>query len=107
MTYKELHQLSLNMNNILNSKFKEQLLEIHPKAHLCYQSHYEKFTVSLYDIPYEESLIWNEVSTEHLTLLSTFNVNGLIEKLTHSITTFIVNQGPDNDNSIITTTHKL
>lgn len=104
MTYKELHQLNYNMNTILNSKFKEQLLEIHPRAHLCYQSHHQKFTVSLFDIPYEESPIWNEVSTEHLTLLSTFSVNKLIEKLTHSITTFIVNQGPDNDNSINTIT---
>ncbi len=100
MTYKELHQLSYNMNTILNSKFKEQLLEIHPRAHLCYQGHPQKFTVSLFDMPYEESQIWNEVSTEHLTLLSTFSVNELIEKLTHSITTFIVNQGPANDNFI-------
>ena len=100
MTYKELHKLNLNMNNILNSKFKEQLLEIHPKAHLCYQSHCEKFTVSLFDMPYEGSSIWNEVSTEHLTLLSTFSVNESIEKLAHSITAFIVNQGPANDNSI-------
>lgn len=104
MTYKKLHQLNLNMNNILNNKFKEQLLEIHPKAHLCYQSHCEKFTVSLFHIPYEESLIWNEVSTEHLTLLSTFNINELIEKLAHNITAFIINQGSDNDNSINTIT---
>lgn len=104
MTYKELHQLQYNMSTILNNQFKEQLLEIHPKAHLCYQSHCEKFTVSLFDMPYEEYSIWNEVSTEHLTLLSTFNINELIEKLTHSITAFIINQGPANDNSINTIT---
>lgn len=104
MTYKELHQLQYNISNILNNQFKEQLLEIHPKAHLCYQSHCEKFTVSLFDIPYEESSIWNEVSTEHLILLSTFSVNELIEKLTHNITAFIINQGSANDNSINTTT---
>ena len=104
MTYKDLHQLQYNMSTILNNQFKEQLLEIHPKAHLCYQSHCEKFTVSLFDIPYEESSIWNEVSTEHLILLSTFSVNELIEKLTHNITAFIINQGSANDNSINTTT---
>lgn len=103
MTYKELHQLNLNMSTILNNQFKEQLLEIHPEAKLCYQPHCEKFTVSLFDIPYKSS-IWNDVSTEHLTLFSTFSVNELIEKLAHSITAFIVNQGPANDNSINPTT---
>lgn len=103
MTYKELYQLQYNMNTILNSQFKEQLLEIHPEAHLCYQPHCEKFTVSLFDIPYEGSSIWNEVSTEHLILLSSFSVNELIEKLTHNITAFIINQGPVNDN----TTHRV
>ena len=100
MTYKELHQLQYNMSTILNNQFKEQLLEIHPRAHLCYQGHPQKFTVSLFCMPYKEYPIWSEVSTEHLILLSTFSVNESIEKLAHSITTFIVNQGPDNDNSI-------
>lgn len=103
MTYKELHQLSYNMNTTLNSKFKDQLLEIHPEAHLCYQPHCEKFTVSLFDIPYKSS-IWNEVSTEHLTLLSSFSVNELIEKFAHSMTAFIMNEGPANDNFINPTT---
>lgn len=100
MTYNQLHKYQHELTKVLNNKFKEQLLEIHPKAHLCYQSHCEKFTVSLFEIPYEENSIWNEVSTEHLILLSTFSVNKLIEKLAHSITAFIINQGPDNDNSI-------
>src|SRR5574344_1833453 len=100
MTYKELHQLNYNMNTILNNQFKEQLLEIHPRAHLCYQPHCEKFTVSLFDILYEESSRWNEVSTEHLILLSTFSVNELIKTLTYAISAFIVDEGPANDNSI-------
>lgn len=101
MTYNQLHKYQYELTKILNNKFKKQLLEIHPKANLCYQSHCEKFTVSLFKIPYEESTaVWNEVSTEHLTLLSTFSVNNLIENLTHNITAFIINQGPDNDNSI-------
>ena len=104
MTYEALHQLQYNMNNILNNQFKVQLLQIHPKAHLCYQSHCEKFTVSLFDIPYEESLIWNEVSTENLTLLSTLDIDDKVKALTHEITAFIVNQGPTHDNITNTVT---
>ena len=100
MTYNQLHNYQYNLSKVLNAEFKEQLLSISPKAYLCYQSHNQKFTVSLFDMPYEESQIWNEVSTEHLILLSTFSVNELIEKLTHSITAFIINQGPANDNFI-------
>ena len=95
MTYKELHQLNLNMNTILNNQFKEQLLEIHPRAHLCYQPHCEKFTVSLFILeeginPFE----WNEFFATNITLLSAFNIYDKIKTLTYAISAFIVDEGP-------------
>ena len=104
MTYGQLHNYQYNLTRILNAEFKEQLSSIDPRAYLCYQGHPQKFTVSLFCMPYKEYPIWNEVSTEHLILLSAFGVNESIEKLAHSITAFIVNQGPANDNSINTIT---
>ena len=95
MTYKEIHQLNLNINNILNNQFKEQLLEIHPRAHLCYQPHCEKFTVSLFILeeginPFE----WNESLSTNVNLLSAFDIDDKIKTLTYAISAFIVDEGP-------------
>ena len=101
MTYNQLHKYQYNLSKVLSEKFKEQLLEIHPRAHLCYQSHCEKFTISLFDIPYEESTaVWNDVSTEHLTLISEYAITPSIEQLCHDLTKFIMNKGPEHDHII-------
>ena len=95
MTYKELHQLQYNMSTILNNQFKEQLLEIHPKAHLCYQPYCEKFTVSLFIL--EEGIDpfkWNESLSVNVNLLSAFDIDDKIKALTYAISSFIIDEGP-------------
>lgn len=95
MTYNQLHKYQHELTKVLNNQFKEQLLSIHPKAHLCYQSHCEKFTVSLFILeeginPFE----WNESLSTNVNLLSAFDIDDKIKTLTYAISAFIVDEGP-------------
>lgn len=90
MTFEWAHRKSHMLNNSLN-KFKPQLEAIYPTAMLCYQSQYRKFTLSLYtsvdQILYPDETI---ISTEHLTLLSSFGDTPAIQQLAKDITYHIL-----------------
>ena len=107
MTYNQLHNYQYNLSRVLNAEFKEQLLSINPKAHLCYQEHHQAFTVSLYEsVEFESKHKVSasvSISTEHLTIISEYIITPAIEQLCQDLTKFIMNKGPEHDNTINTT----
>ena len=90
MTYNIMHQKLLNINNVLKKEFEQELLEINPKAMLCYQSQYSKFTLSLYTYN-TNRLNLEYIETEHLLLINELPPDEKIIKLAHNITKFIIN----------------
>jgi len=48
MTINQAHKQLHLISNALSNRFATQLKQIHPDARLCYQSHYEVFTLSLF-----------------------------------------------------------
>ena len=107
MTYNQLHNYQYNLSRVLNEQFKEQLSSINPKAYLCYQGHCQVFTVSLFELTgFEDNPKVSasvSTSTEHLTIISEYIITPAIEQLCQDLTKFIMNKGPEHDNTINTT----
>lgn len=94
MNYNQMHIKLCKFNTVVYDKFTEQLANIDPAASLCYQSQYDKFTISLYNSNCVGTLNTIKVETEHLILISDFQVTPAIEQLAQELTKFIMN-GPE------------
>ncbi len=109
MTYKQLHNCQYHLTNVLNEKFKEQILSISPNAWLCYFSHCQIFTVSLFELldipePNLNPTVTESIETEHFCLISQYKISPEIEQLTKDLAEFIMNEGPQHDHPINPTT---
>ena len=92
MTYNQMHTKLSKFNTVVCDKFAEQLANIDPIASLYYQSHYDKFTISLFNKNCAGRLNTVEIETEHLILISDFKITPVIEQLVHDLTKFIMNE---------------
>lgn len=94
MTILQAHNTAHGLSTQLRNQFAEQLAAIHPDANICYHSHYDKFTISVYTSLHEAS---NEIcSTEHLVILSNLPNSPAMERLAHSLTRHILEEQPCN-----------
>lgn len=87
-----MHTKLRKFNTAVCDKFAEQLANIDPAASLCYQSHYHKFTISLFNKNCAGTLNTIVIETEHLTLISDFKITPAIEQLAQELTKFIINE---------------
>ena len=92
MNYNQIHTTMLNFNKVACYKFAKQLTDIDSAATLCHQSHYDKFTISLFSKKYHSNLNAAQIETEHLVLISDFKMTPEIEQLTQDLTKFIMNE---------------
>ena len=109
MTYKQLHNCQYHLSNVLNEKFKEQILSISPNACLCYHGHYQIFTISLFKVnkelePNLNPTVTESIETEHFCLISEYKISPEIEQLAKDLAEFIMNEGPQHDHPINPTT---
>ena len=101
MTILQAHNITNNLNTQLRNQFAEQLAAIHPDANICYQSHYDKFTVTVYTSVHEAS---DEIcSTEHLAILSNLSNSPAMEVLAHSLTRHILEEQSCNATELLKT----
>lgn len=92
MNYNQMHTAIRNFNEVIHDKFAKQLASIDPAASLCYQSHYDKFTISLFSKNCSGILNTVQIETEHLVLISDFKITPAIEQLVQDLTKFIMNE---------------
>ena len=92
MNYNQIHTIMRNFNEVACYKFAKQLTDIDSAATLCHQSHYNKFTISLFNRNYSGELNTVQIETEHLVLISDFKITPEIEQLTQDLTKFIMNE---------------
>lgn len=92
MNYNQIHTIMRNFNEVACYKFAKQLTDIDSAAALCHQSHYNKFTISLFSKTSSGKLNTVQIETEHLVLISDFKITPEIEQLTQDLTKFIMNE---------------
>ena len=95
MTIYQAHKHLHTIDYALSDRFATQLEQIHPDANLCYQSHYETFTVSLF-VPRSNILEPNLTrlfSTDGLDLIVDRPLYNLpsFNQLAEDLTNFIIN----------------
>jgi hypothetical protein len=92
MTILQAHNIAYGLNRQLRNQFAEQLAAIHPEAHICYHSQYEKFTVSIFS---SSEAVTNLVySTDFVDIYSHFEYSDAIEQLALNLTEYILEEQP-------------
>ena len=101
MNILQAHNIAYGLSTQLRNQFAEQLAAIHSNANICYHSHYNKFTISVYTSLHEAS---NEIcSTEHLAILSNLPNSPAMEVLAHSLTRHILEEQSCNATELLKT----
>lgn len=90
-----MHTELCKFNTAVCGKFAEQLANIDPAASLCYQAHYDKFTISLFHKSCSGKFNTIKIETEHLILISDFKITTAIEQLAQDLTKFIMDESKE------------
>ncbi len=94
MTILQAHNIAYSLSTLLRYQFAEELAAIHPDANICYHSHYDKFTVSIFNLAVAPtSLLY---STYFVDVLSHFEYTDAIKQLAFDITEYIQEDQPCN-----------
>ena len=101
MTILQAHNIAYSLSTLLRYQFAEELAAIHPDANICYHSHYDKFTVSIFNLAVAPtSLLY---STYFVDVFSHFEYTDAIKQLAFDITEYILEEQPCNVTELLRT----